>query len=158
MITVDPVTLGVTATALAVVFFTKLAEKAGEKTGDQSAAAVGKLVGWLRGRFSPDGDPDSTEALTRLEDVPDSPRLQDALAQAITGKAQEDPAFKAELEKLVNQAHDAGVDVRAITQTAVGNDNTQFADIHGSTITFGQPGKTDQSPRRDDTTPQGTDR
>lgn len=150
----DPVTLGVAAATLVGAFFTKLVEKAGEKTGEGAVGTVGKLVDWLKGRFTPEGDPDGAKALARLEDVPDSPRLQDALAQAIAGKAKADPAFKADLEKLVSQAQDAGTG--AISQTAVGNRNTQIADTYGSTITIGQNGNTGH-PQQEGTTQQGTD-
>jgi hypothetical protein len=45
------------------VSLTKAAEKGGENLADVAKAAVGRLVGWLRGQFTQTGDDEGSQAL-----------------------------------------------------------------------------------------------
>ena len=135
---VEPVSLTVGGVVAALV--TKAAEKGGENLADAAKAAVGRLVGWLRERFGRDGDQTGVQALAAAEKY-GGPVARQELADVVDGKATADAGFKAEVERLVEQAEQHGVDIKTITQNAWGNQNTQIADITGSTINLGgQPG------------------
>ncbi len=140
----DPLLLGTMAASLVASFFAKMAEKAGEETGgravDAATGAVGKVVEWMKDRFAPDKEPQGAAALVKVEEGYDSAKLQNALAEVIAKKAQHDPSFKAELENLVNQARESGADISGVRQNAIGDDNVQNANIHGSTITIARAG------------------
>ena len=134
----EPVSLTVGAVVAALV--TKAAEKGGENLADAARAAVGRLVGWLRDRFSRDQDQPAVQALAAAEKY-GGPVARQELADVVDGKATADAGFKAEVERLVAQAEQQGVEVKTITQNAWGNQNTQIADVSGSTINIGwQPG------------------
>ena len=138
-VVVEPVSVGLVVAALV----TKAAEKGGENLADAAKAAVGRLVVWLRDRFSRDQDQPAVQALTAAERYYDSGAARDELAGVIDAKAAADAGFKAEVERLVAQAEQQGVDVKTITQNARGNQISQIADVTGSTITTtigGQPG------------------
>ena len=135
---VEPMSLTVGSVVAALV--TKAAEKGGENLADAAKAAVGRLVVWLRDRFGRDSDQAGVQALAAAEKY-GGPVARQELADAVDGKASTDTGFKAEVERLVEQAEQHGVDIKTITQNAWGNQNTQIADITGSTINIGgQPG------------------
>ncbi|WP_461189930.1 hypothetical protein [Arthrobacter sp. Z4-13] len=143
----DPLLLGTMAASLAAAnFFAKFAEKAGDEAGDRAfgaaTGAMGKVVDWLKDRFAADKDPQGAAALVKVGEGYDSAKLQKALAEVIIRKAQDDPSFRAELEGLVEQARESGANASAVAQSAVGNDNVQTANIHGSTITISRAGGT----------------
>jgi len=137
---VEPVSLTVGAVVAALV--TKAAEKGGENLADAARAAVGRLIGWLRDRFGRDGDQTGVHALDAAEKY-GGPVAGQELADAVNDKAATDAGFKSEVERLVAQAEQQGVDVKTITQNAWGNQIAQIADVKNSTITTnigGQPG------------------
>lgn len=133
---VDPVTLGAIVAALVA----KASDKAVEAAVGGGAGALGRLVGWLRGRFSDDTTPEEAAALTKVEEVPHSATRVGELAAVVDRRAA-DPAFRAELEAMVEQVRTAGVDVGSIAQSASGDQNVQIAGVASSTITTtqGQP-------------------
>jgi hypothetical protein len=137
---VEPMSLTVGAVVAALV--TKAAEKGGENLADAAKAAVGRLVGWLRDRFGRDGDRAGVQALDAAEKY-GGPVAGQELADAVDGKAATDAGFKAEVERMVAQAEQQGVDVKTITQNAWGNQIAQITGVTGSTISTnigGQPG------------------
>ena len=69
---VEPVSLTVGAVVAALL--TKAAEKGGENLADAAKAAVGRLVGWLRDRFTRDGDEQGSQALACGREVPRTAR------------------------------------------------------------------------------------
>lgn len=135
---VDPESLTLGATAAAMVA-TAATETVG-RTVDTAMAALGRLVGWLRERFSAEEWKEGATALARVEEVPDSPRLLEELAKVLDGRVGADPGFRSELEGLVKHASGAGVDVGSITQTVWGDRNVQNAGLTNSdvTVTYGQ--------------------
>lgn len=135
---VEPVSLTLGAIAAALV--AKASEKAAEEAVDSGAGALGRLVGWLRGRFNGDGTPEDGEALARLQDAPDSPSRVRELAAVLDRRAG-DHGFRTELQTVVDEAQAAGVDVGSIAQVAWGVGNVQIAGVVGSTVTttHGQP-------------------
>lgn len=138
---VEPVSLTVGAVVAALV--TKAADKGGENLADAAKEAVGRLVGWLRDRFSRDNDQVAVRALTAAERYYDSGAARAELAGVVDAKATADAGFKAELERLVAQADQQGAEVKAITQIAWGSQISQITDVKDSTITTtigGQPG------------------
>lgn len=133
---VEPVSL--TLGAVVAALLTKAAEKGGENLADGAKAAVGRLVGWLRDRFARDQDQSAVQALAAAERYYDSDAARSDLASVIDTRASADAGFRAEVERLVAQIEQqSGVDVKAITQNAWGNQNTQIADVTGSTINIG---------------------
>jgi len=135
---VEPVSL--TLGAVVAALLTKAAEKGGENLADAAKASLGRLLGWLRERFSRDGDTGGSTALANVEEVPDSPSRMAALAAAIDRRAVVDPCFRGELKRMVEDAKKVGVQVESIALTAWGNQNVQNARVEGSTITvsYGQ--------------------
>jgi hypothetical protein len=135
---VEPVSLTVGAVVAALVV--KAAEKGGEELAEGASSVLGRLVGWLRARFSRTADSEASSALAKVEDVPDSPSRVKDLATILDSRAEADPEFRAELQRFVDQARAAGVEVKSITQTAFGDQNVQAADVHDSSINVSHGG------------------
>jgi hypothetical protein len=129
---VEPVSLTVGAVVAALVM--KAAEKGGEELAEGASSVVGRVVGWLRARFSRTVDSEASSALAKVEEVPDSPSRAKALAEVLDSRAEADPEFRVELERLVEEAKASGVDVKSITQTAFGDQNVQVADVQDSSV------------------------
>jgi hypothetical protein len=72
--------------------------------------------------------------IRREEHTRDSPSRAKALAEVLDSRAGADPEFRVELERLVEEANAAGVDVKSITQTAFGDRNVQVADVQDSSV------------------------
>ena len=126
----DPVTLGAVVAALVA----KAVATIGEKSGEAGVAALGKLLGRVRSRLRNQGDDAERAALARVEDPPAGPRQLEALAAAINRHAADDPAFRTELTRLVDEARAGGMDVQSITQTALGNQNIQLGSVTDSSV------------------------
>lgn len=132
---VDPLSLSIGAVVAAMVV--KAAEKAGETAVDAGSVALGRLVQWLRDRFSR-GDEVAATALSNVEDVPDSPSRIRILAEEIDRKAATDAEFNAGLNDLIREAKAGGVDMKAVSQVAEGIGIVQIANTENSTITVSQ--------------------
>jgi len=130
---VEPVSL--TLGAVVATLLTRAAEKGGEDLPDAAKASLTRLLRWLRDRFSRDGDTAGSTALANAKQVPDSPSRVVALAAAINRRAAADPGFRRELDRLVQEAKNDGVQVESVAQTAWGNQNVQNSHVAGSTIT-----------------------
>ena len=131
---VEPVTLGVIVAALVA----KALDRAEDEAVDSGVGILRRLVGTLRERFAGGRDADGTEKLERVADAPDSASRVGQLAELIDDRAAQSPELRLELEQLVKEAGDAGVDVKSIVQTATGNNNMQFADVADSVINVTQ--------------------
>jgi hypothetical protein len=129
---VEPVSLTVGAVVAALVM--KAAEKGGEELAEGASSVLGRVVGWLRARFSRTGDAEASAALAKVEEVPDSPSRVKALATVLDSRAEADPEFRAGLERFVDEAKAGGVEVKSITQTAFGDQNVQVADVQDSSV------------------------
>jgi hypothetical protein len=131
----EPVTLGMIVAALVA----KASSRAEGRVIDEGEAALARLVGVLRRRFSGADDQQGTEALEHVELAPDSPKLVGELAVLLNERAAGDPAFRGELEALVKDARAAGVDVNVVSQVATGEQIVQTAQVERSqiTVTFG---------------------
>ena len=131
----EPVTLGVIVAALVA----KASSRAEGTVIDEGEAALARLVGALRRRFSGAKDQEGTEALEHVELAPDSPKLVGELANLLDAHTADDPEFRVELEALVEDARAAGVNVNAVSQVAAGEQIVQTAQVEGSqiTVTFG---------------------
>ena len=132
---VDPVSLGAITTGLIV----KAVDRAEDDALDAGSGALRRLLGFLRDRFSRDGDAPASTALVRVEDAPDSPSRRQDLAAVIAALAQRDSAFRSELEELLADARKAGIDV--ISQAAIGDQNVQAAGLVDSevNVSYGSP-------------------
>jgi hypothetical protein len=118
----DPVTLGIAAAGLVAKFFEGAVSDAGKE------AAAG-LVGWIKGSFK--GHQAGEQALTRVEDAPDSTSRVKALEGVIADQAQADSAFLAQLAKLVEKAQPAAAQG---TATTYGAKSPAFGQIAGGNV------------------------
>jgi hypothetical protein len=137
---VEPVSL--TVGALVAALLTKAAEKGGENLADAAKAAVGRLVGWLRDRFTQTGDEEGSQALAWAEGAPDSPSRLRALAEVVDRRAVADPEFKSQVQRLVDDAkQQQGLQVGSIAQSASGNQNVQTAGNQDTSVSvsYGTP-------------------
>lgn len=141
----EPVSL--TAGAIVAALVAKAAEAAGEEAAHGAAGALRRLAAWLRARFAEDADESGAAVLERLDEAPDSPSRVRALAAYVDDRARRDEAFREELEARVADAQQAGVDVRGLSQMAVGDQNVQVADVTDSSVSIsygierGSPGR-----------------
>ena len=133
---VDPVSLGAITTGLIV----KAVDRAEDDALDAGSGALRRLLGFLREWFSGDEDAPASTALARVEDAPDSPSRLRELAAVIAAPAQRDEEFRTELERLIGEARQAGIEL-GISQTATGNQNVQAAGLIESEvhINYGPP-------------------
>ena len=133
---VDPVSLGAITTGLIV----KAVDRAEDDALDAGSGALRRLLGFLRDRFSHDVDAPASTALARVEDAPDSPSRRQELAAAIAALAQRDEEFHTELERLIGEARQAGIEVGS-SQTATGDQNVQAAGLIDSEVhvSYGSP-------------------
>lgn len=95
----DPATIALTVAGLLAK---KALEAAGGKAGEGAWAALGRIADAVRRRFG--GDSEVTETLERLEAKPASQGRTQELAEVLQPRLEADPAFAAELARLVEQA------------------------------------------------------
>jgi hypothetical protein len=129
---VEPVTVGVVVAALAA----KAAGRAADATVDAGEGVLRRLVDRVRARFAGAGDADAARVLELVEEVPDSEQLRGRLAEAVDRHAGADSAFAGELDALVGEARQGGVNVEQITQSAWGDGNVQIGGVADSQITI----------------------
>jgi len=133
--TVDPGTVGAIVAALVA----RSADDTADKMVDQAGAALGRLVGWLRRRFTDNGDKAGADALALVEEVPDSPSRVAILAKLLDQRVDRDKDFGAELDRLVAEVRSAGVTIGSIDQRATGDGNVLIAGVVGSTVRVTPP-------------------
>jgi hypothetical protein len=126
----DPQTIGViasTAVGFLASFLTKASEAAAKQVGED-------ILRTLKARFS--RKPAAQEALADLEKTPDDADLQVALRVQLKKLLEEDAAFAAQLQQLLQEAGKTETGATIIKQVA-GNDAKQFGQVFGN-ITFHQ--------------------
>jgi hypothetical protein len=131
---IEPITLGVIVAALVA----KALDRAEDEAVDRGVGVVRHAVDSLRERFSREGDQEVQQALERLADVPDSPKLMRSFADLLDERAERSSELRAELETLVGDARSAGVDIDSITQAAIGDGNVQIAGMNNSQVNVSQ--------------------
>jgi hypothetical protein len=136
---VEPVSLSLGAIVAALV--AKGVERAADDAVEGGEGMLRRLVAALRERFAGAGDEPAREALTRVQDAPDSPSRVKALAAVIDQRARDDLELRGELEALVAQARGGGVNVEKISQAAWGDQNVQAAGLVDSevNVSYGSP-------------------
>ena len=85
-------------------FLTKSGEKFAEKIGEASYDKIRALYESVRSKFSLDQDQYALQTLDRLEQRPDDEGRQAVLGNLIGEKAETDPNFAYELERIVGEA------------------------------------------------------
>ena len=131
-----------TVGAVVAALLTKAAEKGGENLADAAKAAIGRLVGWLRDRFTHTGDEEGSQALAWAEGAPDSPSRVRALAEVVDRRAKADPEFRSQVQNLVDDAkQQQGLQVGSIVQSAIGDQNVQTAGNQDTSVnvSYGTP-------------------
>ncbi|HVX20992.1 MAG TPA: hypothetical protein VHB02_06575 [Acidimicrobiales bacterium] len=131
----DPVSVG----AIVAAMVARSADDTADKVVDGAAAGLGRLVGWLRQRFSDDGDEAGGKAVAAVVEVPDSPSRVAALATLLDQRIDEVEGFGAELEHLVDEARSAGVTIGPVNQKVEGDGNVVIGGVAGSTIKVTRP-------------------
>ncbi len=134
---VDPVSLGAITTGLIV----KAVDRGEDDALDAGAGALRRLLCFVRNQISRDGNAPASAALARVQDAPDSPSRLRELAAMIAALAQDDEEFRSELERLIGEARQAGVEVGMVTQTAIGDQNVQIGGAVSSpvSVSYGTP-------------------
>jgi len=126
----DPQTISViasTAIGFLASFLSKASEAAAKKAGED-------ILQTLKARFAK--KPAAQEALTDLEKAPNDADLQVALRVQLRKLLEQDTAFAAHLQQLLQEAGKTETGATIIKQVA-GNDAKQFGQVFGN-ITFGK--------------------
>ncbi len=111
----DPVTLAGTAIGLLSPYLTEAGKAAAKKIGEGAGSHLDGLLAVIRHKFGLDQDAYAAQTLSRLEEQPAAESRQRALADIVAEKAQADPAFKAELERLVQSAQASPTTTQILT-------------------------------------------
>lgn len=137
--------MGLEAIALAAAsllgpFVAKGAEEFAKTVGLGAAKAVGNIADLVRARFGEKQNDFGEKALERTGDKPEDTRRIETLAEVIREEAESDPAFAAELTRLVEDAKavpELAQSVKSFT-TNIGGDNlgniTNVADAGSFTV------------------------
>jgi hypothetical protein len=141
---VEPISLAVAAISLLAPYLERFAGRVAEQTADATAdlalPAVRRLYEAVKAKLRP-----GTYAGAQLQGVverPDSEGRQQALRTALVEEMESDPAFAAELERLVAEAQAAvGAQVTATNAGVVaGRDVTQRGNfVAGRDMSIGVP-------------------
>lgn len=132
--------------AAAAALFAKALDRVGEKAVDQGEGALRRLVELVRDRLS--SEEEGSKVLERVEDAPDSPKRIETLARLLDERAKKGSGFRQELEALVEEAKDSGVNVGSIVQATFGKQSPQFGVVTGEVnLTYGGGSDKDR-PRR----------
>ena len=97
----EPVSIAIAA---ATLIATKAAEGAGNALGEAVRSGLSAIYDAVRRRFA--DDPAVGESIDRLEERPDSKARAAELAENLEARLRQDPAFAAELERLINDLPD----------------------------------------------------
>jgi hypothetical protein len=101
---------------------------------DKADAALGRLVSWLRGRFSEDRDKAGAVALASVEEIPGSPSRIAELARIIDQRAKGVEEFRIALESLVADVRPGEVRPISISQVGYGEKSPLIAGVSDSPI------------------------
>jgi hypothetical protein len=104
----DPLTLATTAVSFLSPYLVKAGEKAAEQVGKKLPDTVGKMWNAITARFK--DKPAAEEAVKDLVAKPDDQLNQSAFANQLRKVLESEPAFAAELERLLNSAQSEGGD------------------------------------------------
>jgi hypothetical protein len=94
----DPVSAAI---VLLAPYLAKAGASFASKAGEAAFEATRSLLDRIRRKFDDDGDNYARTTLARLEEKPDDEGRQGALKSVLEEKAQADPAFAGDLERLV---------------------------------------------------------
>ena len=100
----DPSLLAGQALALLGPYLAKAGGVAAEKVGVAAAKHADAILGAIRRKFGVDQDAYAEQTLAKVEEQPREEWPKQALQRIVADKAQKDPAFKAELERLLESA------------------------------------------------------
>lgn len=98
---IDMHQVATTVAALLGPYLAKAGEGFGKKAGEAAWDKVVALYQAIRHKFAADKDEKAQETLRRLEEQPTDEKRQEALVEVLTDKAQANPAFAQELQRLV---------------------------------------------------------
>ena len=95
----DPATLATAALTILVPFAKDAGKELVKTVGQIGVDKAKELAGWLKHRFA--GDPVAAKDLSRFEAEPD--KFEAGLESTIKEKAEQDPAFAAELKRHLDE-------------------------------------------------------
>src|SRR5262249_28610976 len=97
----DPATLAAAAVGLLAPYLTEAGKAAAKKAGEGAGGQLDALLSAILRKFGLEQDAYASQTLSRLEQQPDTESRRRALADVVAEKAEADPDFKLELERLV---------------------------------------------------------
>lgn len=104
--------------AIAAGVIAKAQERLTERAVQSGEGVVGRLVAWLRARFTETSDDDAVRALEHVEHAPDSPSEVQTLAVVLDERATRDVEFEARLGALVEEARRDSVAASFVTEVS----------------------------------------
>jgi len=102
---VDPNMLATQAVALLSPYLTRAGEAAAQMVGEAASKQAEALLGAIRRRFGADQDTYAQQTLDKVVERPEEEWPKQALQGILLSKARTDPAFKEELEQLLQNAN-----------------------------------------------------
>ena len=97
---------------------------------------MGRLVGWLRDRFTRTGDEAGSQALAWAEGAPGQPVPGEGVGRRGGSAGGGGPGVQGQVQRLVEDAkQQQGMQVESITQSASGNQNVQTAGNQDTSVT-----------------------
>ena len=109
----DPTTLATTAVTVLSPYLVKAGEKAAEKVGEKLPGGIGTLWNTVMARLK--GKPAAEDAVQDLVVKPDDPLHQSAFANQLRKVLETEPAFAAEVERLLSSTQPQGGDTIIVT-------------------------------------------
>src|SRR5215813_8265222 len=109
----DPTTLATTAVTVLSPYLVKAGEKAAEKVGEKLTGGIGTLWNTVMTRLK--GKPAAEDAVQDLVVKPDDPLHQSAFANQLRKVLETEPAFAAEVERLLSSTQPQKNDTIIIT-------------------------------------------
>jgi len=142
----DPASLGAMAVSILAPYLSQAGSTAAQKIGAALPGEIEHLLDAVRKRFGAEPDPYATQTLARLEQQPAAAPRQRALADVLAEKAEADPAFRTELERLVDGVRSQPASMQFLTQVS-GGEVGEILNIGSvTTLNLGRDRRADDRP------------
>ena len=112
----DPSQLAAQAVGILPPYLTEAGKVAAKQAGEAAERHVEALLVAIRRRFGSDQDSYGQQRLERLEQQPGAEGRRQTLADVLSEEAAADPAFTAELQRLIQRARDEPATSQFLTQ------------------------------------------
>ena len=136
----DPTALAGAVVAMVAPYLAEAGKAAAEKAGESAASHVGGILGVIRRKFGADDDEYAQQTLARLEEQPQAEARRRSLADLLAEKLEAEPAFREELERLVQGARRDTQTMQFLTQVYGGQVGEVFNIGSVQTLNVGRQG------------------